>query len=229
MPACGRAEWLEKLIEPLTSAPPRYAGRLLAPLLSADGHTPFEVAMGATVLPQLADVQPRNSCRPAAARPLQSAWKRGAIPNGWTTARSRLRLCAARKVSAVCLCAGSDRSLQAGGSLKSFFRQYYLYARGRQGEPVAGSATSSATDVSRRHSTIPPQRDQSWFCCVCHRASIPQAALSTVDAHAAQLKTDPHPRSSRRSVVPVIAYGRLAKMMGYPVGVWWRIQHKQKS
>ena len=54
-------QWLEKLVEPLAFSRSGKQGReVCAGFFLPDVHTPFEVAMGATVLPQLDDVQPEK-------------------------------------------------------------------------------------------------------------------------------------------------------------------------
>ena len=62
-------QWLEKLIEPLVTTPtpvlprPENMGQrreVSAGFFLPEVHTPFEVAMGATVLPQLDEIQPET-------------------------------------------------------------------------------------------------------------------------------------------------------------------------
>jgi len=77
-----------------------------------------------------------------------------------------------------------------------------------------------------------PQCDQFLvLAAVCHRRSVvPEAALSTVDPHAAQPKSIRICAAQGHRMGAVIRVtGDIAKMIGYPIGIAWRIQHKQRS
>lgn len=123
-------DWLENLIAPfLTPEPPPAVAGFFIP----DVETAFEVAMGATVLPLVTDVNPRTflpSSRSVAFT--KTAWqKAGGYPE-WIDFCEDLifdfRLM--EKAGPFVFAPQAVARFKPRTSLKSFFRQYYLYARG---------------------------------------------------------------------------------------------------
>jgi hypothetical protein len=201
-----------------------------------DVHTPFEVAMGATVLPQLDDVQPEKflpSSRSVAFT--KAAWRAvGGYPE-WLDYCEDLVFDFAllEKYRPFAFAPEAIAHFKPRGSLKSFFRQYYLYARGdgkanlwlkrhliRYGTYLVGIPAMALL------SAISP-----WFLLLYGIGAVlylkrPYQRLFPMlrrlnQSAVAQLKAI--------GWVPVIRVtGDVAKMLGYPAGVWWRIQHKQK-
>jgi len=240
-------QWLEKLIKPLTPSPthasahfsvPRSGGQgrkeVCAGFFLPDVQTPFEVAMGATVLPQLDDVQPEKflpSSRSAAFT--KAAWQAvGGYPE-WLDYCEDLVFDFAllEKYRPFAFAPEAIAHFKPRGSLKSFFRQYYLYARGdgkanlwlkrhfiRYGTYLAGIPGIALL------SAISP-----WFLLLV----VIGAALYLKRPYQRLI---PMLRSLNRSTsaqleaigwVPVIRVtGDIAKMIGYPAGVWWRLKHK---
>ena len=229
-------KWLEKLVEPLVFSRSDKQGReVCAGFFLPDVHTPFEVAMGATVLPQLEDVQPEAflpSSRSVAFT--KAAWQAvGGYPE-WLDYCEDLVFDFAllRKYGSFGFAPEAIAYFKPRGSLKSFFRQYYLYARGdgkanlwlkrhliRYGTYLIGIPTIALLG------TLSP-----WFL------------LLYVVGVALYLKRPyqrliPLMRGLNRSGqlkaigwVPIIRVaGDIAKMIGYPIGVRWRIRHKPRN
>jgi glycosyltransferase involved in cell wall biosynthesis len=222
--------WLEKLVEPLAPTSPVSAGFFLP-----DVHTPFEIAMGATVLPQLGDVKPEKflpSSRSVAFT--KSAWQAvGGYPE-WLDYCEDLVFDFAllKKYGSFAFAPEAIAHFRPRGSLKSFFRQYYLYARGD------GKANLWLKRHLIRYGTylvgIP--------AIALLGAISPWFLLLYVIGAGLYLKRPyqrliPSLRRLNRSGqlkaigwVPVIRVaGDIAKMLGYPIGIVWRIRHKPKS
>ncbi|HSD83101.1 MAG TPA: glycosyltransferase [Anaerolineae bacterium] len=230
-------QWLEKLIEPLTPSPslPRSSkqGReICAGFFLPDVHTPFEVAMGATVLPQLIEIQPEKflpSSRSVAFT--RAAWQAvGGYPE-WLDYCEDLIFDFAllEKYRSFAFAPEALVYFKPRGSLKSFFRQYYLYARGdgkaqlwlkrhliRYGAYLVGLPGIALL------SAISP-----WFFLLYLIGAVlylkrPYQRLSSL-RHSLS-------RSGQLQAfgwVPLIRVaGDIAKMLGFPVGVWWRLTHK---
>jgi len=223
-------QWLEKLIERLTPTQVVSAGFFLP-----DVHTPFEIAMGATVLPQLEDVKPEKflpSSRSVAFT--KEAWQVvGGYPE-WLDYCEDLIFDFAllKKYGSFAFAPKAIAHFKPRSSLKSFFTQYYLYARGdgkanlwlkrhlvRYGTYLVGVPAIALL------SAISP-----WFLLLY----VIGAVLYLKRPYQRLM---PSLRSSNRSSqlqaigwVPIIrAAGDVAKMIGYPVGVAWRIRHKQEN
>jgi hypothetical protein len=202
-----------------------------------DVRTPFEVAMGATVLPQLDDVQPEKflpSSRSVAFT--KAAWQAvGGYPE-WLDYCEDLVFDFAllEKYRPFAFAPEAIAYFKPRGSLKSFFRQYYLYARGdgkanlwlkrhliRYGTYLVGIPAVALL------SAISP-----WFLLlyVIGAALYLKRPYQRLIPMLRRLNRSAFAQLQAIGWVPVIRVtGDAAKMLGYPVGVWWRIQHKQKS
>jgi glycosyltransferase involved in cell wall biosynthesis len=231
--------WLEKLVAPFTPLPasPRsdkQGEEVVAGFFLPDVRTPFEVAMGATVLPRLEDVKPEKflpSSRSVAFT--KAAWQAvGGYPE-WLDYCEDLVFDFAllKKCGSFAFAPDAIAHFKPRSSLKSFFRQYYLYARG----------DGKANLWLKRHLI----RYVTYFVGIPAIALLsaisPWFLLLYMIGAALYLKRPyqrliPSLRSLNRSGqlraigwVPVIRVaGDIAKMIGYPIGVAWRIQHKQK-
>jgi glycosyltransferase involved in cell wall biosynthesis len=232
--------WLEKLVEPLvpTLALPRSneRGRVVsAGFFLPDVHTPFEVALGATVLPQLADIQPEKflpSSRSVAFT--RAAWQAvGGYPEWIDYCEDLLFDLALReKFGTFAFAPEAIVYFKPRSSLNSFFRQYYLYARGdgkadlwlkrhliRYGTYLIGVPAIALLSV------ISP-----WFLLLY----VVGAALYLKRPYQ---RLSPLLRRLSRSGqlkaigwVPIIRVaGDIAKMAGYPVGVRWRRQNRRRQ
>jgi glycosyltransferase involved in cell wall biosynthesis len=190
----------------------------------ADAHTTFERAMGATVLPTLDDVRPESflpSSRSVLFR--RRAWAAvGGYPE-WLDYCEDLVFDLALRRSGHRFAFASDALVwfRTRGSLRSFFKQYFLYARG----------DGKADLWRRRHAVRYGTYVAAVWLLSCGRLGWLLLVLGDVAycrRPLERLKTQAHRLSAvelARAVmlVPVIRLvGDLAKMLGYPVGVWWR-------
>jgi glycosyltransferase involved in cell wall biosynthesis len=223
-------DWLEHLVAPF-DARPELAG--VAGFFVADPLTPFEVAMGATVLPIANEIKPGRfmpSSRSAAFR--KTAWGAiGGYPE-WLdygedlvfdfriAARSRPFHFAPKAVV----------HFRPRSSLPAFWRQYFLYARG----------DGKADLFPRRHMI----RYLTYFAAlpILLAAALlisPTWWLALIPG-AAFMVSRPYVRLVRQwndlgavgkliaaLWVPVIRLvGDLAKMVGYPAGRLWRLRNR---
>ncbi len=233
-------QWLEKLVEPLLSPLPtsprtnEQGEEICAGFFLPDVHTPFEIAMGATVLPQLEDVTPEKflpSSRSVAFT--KEAWHTvGGYPE-WLDYCEDLIFDFAllKQYGSFAFAPDAIAHFKPRGSLKSFFKQYYLYARGdgkahlwlkrhviRYGTYLISLPAIALLGV------ISP-----WFLLL-----YPIGAVLYLKRPYQRLL--PMLRNLNRSGqlraigwVPVIRVaGDIAKMIGYPIGIAWRIQHKHR-
>jgi glycosyltransferase involved in cell wall biosynthesis len=232
-------QWLEKLVERLTPLPasPRSSEQgkeVCAGFFLPDVRTPFEVAMGATVLPQLEDVQPEKflpSSRSVAFT--KAAWQAvGGYPE-WLDYCEDLVFDFAllEKYRAFAFAPEAIAHFKPRGSLKSFFKQYYLYARGdgkanlwlkrhliRYGTYLVGLPGIALLSVI-----------SSWFLMlyVIGAALYFKRPYQRLIPSLRRLK----PSGQLKAIgwVPIIRVtGDIAKMMGFPIGLAWRIQHKRE-
>ena len=233
-------QWLEKLVEPMAPIPtlPRSdeQGReVCAGFFLPDCHTPFEIAMGATVLPQLSDVNPATflpSSRSVVFT--KAAWQAvGGYPEWIDYCEDLLFDLALRKMyGAFAFAPEAIAYFKPRSSLKSFFRQYYLYARGdgkanlwlkrhliRYGTYLVGVPAIALLG------TISP-----WFWLL-----YVVGAILYLKRPYQRLR--PMLRGVNRSGqlkaigwVPIIRVaGDIAKMLGYPVGVRWRHRFRRQG
>ncbi|MGI8587318.1 MAG: glycosyltransferase [Chloroflexia bacterium] len=219
--------WLERLVAPFEGS----GGAEIAVasgFFSPDPQTVFERAMGATVLPALADIKPERflpSSRSVAFR--KDAWEAvGGYPE-WLDYSEDLVFDIALRDAGYRFAFVPDATalFRPRGSLRAFFRQYYLYARGD------GKADLWRRRHAIRYATyvaasilllLARKRPFAWlllavgagaYCAVPYRRLRPWLAGLT-----------PAERAQAIALVPIIRLtGDCAKMAGYPVGVlWWR-------
>ena len=229
-------DWLERLVSPLEkltgeeerpTAPAAVAG-----FFKPDPHTLFEVAMGAAVLPELCDVAPDRflpSSRSVAFLK-RAAEAIGGYPEWLDFCEDlvfdlRLR----ERFGAFIFAPEALVHFRPRGSLGAFFKQYYQYARGD------GKADLWRLRHAIRYFTyliaIPTigllgwRRGRRWWAL--YLLSIPAMFLTPWRRLAAMHDYDPIERLKGALWVPVIRVaGDVAKMIGYPVGLWWRRRHQ---
>jgi glycosyltransferase involved in cell wall biosynthesis len=122
-------DWLEKLIAPFAEGQTRVVAGFFRP----DARNVFEIAMGATVLPEARDVNPQTylpSSRSVAY--LKSAWEAaGGYPEWLDYCEDVVYdLNLRRQVKVFVFVPEAVVYFRPRGSLRAFARQYYLYARG---------------------------------------------------------------------------------------------------
>ena len=222
-------QWLEKLVEKAGQDDTRNVSHVVAGFFLPDVHTPFEIAMGATVLPQLREIDPAKflpSSRSVAFT--KAAWQAvGGYPEWLDYCEDLIFDFALRdKFGAFAFAPEAVAYFKPRSSIKSFFKQYYLYARGD------GKANLWLKRHLIRYATylvaLPvitwlAAKVNLWFAVLYIAGAAVYLkqpyqrlwpALRTLE-RAGQLKAI--------GWVPIIrVVGDIAKMMGYPVGVVWR-------
>jgi len=224
-------QWLEKLVAQDAFAHHHVVAGFFLP----DVHTPFEIAMGATVLPQLEDVQPEKflpSSRSAAFT--KEAWQAVSGYPEWLDYCEDLVFDFAllEKYQPFAFAPEAIAHFRPRGSLKSFFKQYYLYARGdgkanlwRKRHLIRYGTYLIGIPAIALLSAISP------WCLLLY------AIGAVLYLKRPYQRLTPSLRSLNRSGqlraigwVPIIRVaGDIAKMIGYPIGIAWRIRHKPKA
>jgi glycosyltransferase involved in cell wall biosynthesis len=229
--------WLERLVAPLEE---RLGGNgreadavAVAGFFQPDPHTPFEVAMGATVLPELRDVD--AECFLPSSRSVaflkRAAEAVGGYPEWLDFCEDlvfdlRLR----DRFGPFVFAPEALVYFRPRGSLRAFFKQYYQYARGD------GKADLWRVRHLVRYLTylvaVPlvgwlGWRDERYWWAL-YLASVPGMFL-TPWRRLPSLWRDYGPLDRVKAAlwVPVIrVVGDVAKMIGYPVGLSWRWRHR---
>ena len=221
--------WLEDLTQPIINDGASVASGWFEP----DPYTDFEVVMGATVLPTLKDIDPESflpSSRSIAY--LKSAWEAvGGYPEWLDYCEDLIYDLELReKFGPFPFVETAIAYFRPRGNMRTFYRQYYRYARG----------DGKANLWQKRHAV----RYLTYLLALPlllrliskgHRAGMPLLLLGTAvysRRPVERLWGDVrawHPLSRLRAfmLIPIIRFvGDVAKMIGYPVGLWWRWKHK---
>jgi glycosyltransferase involved in cell wall biosynthesis len=218
-------DWLEKLAGPIVAGSATAAG-----FFRPDPQTPFEVAMGATVLPAVADVNPDTflpSSRSVAF--LRTAWEAaGGYPEWLDYCEDLVFDLTLRELyGAFPFVPQAVALFRPRGSLKAFAVQYFRYARGDGKADLWRKrhfvryvtylvAVPLAVWMGINHSP--------WYLLLLLLGGAaytwrPAQRLAALWGNLAAWQ-----RLYALASVPVIRLvGDLAKMVGYPVGVWWRL------
>jgi glycosyltransferase involved in cell wall biosynthesis len=226
-------QWLAKLAAPLESPASSFQlPAAVAGFFVPDVRTTFEIAMGATVLPTVDEVKPESflpSSRSVAFT--KEAWAAAGGYPEWIDYCEDL-IFDFRLRDAACPFAWAPDAVahfRPRGTLKSFFKQYYRYARGDgkadlwRKRHVIRYATylvilPSLLALSLFHSPgwwFVLLAGVMFYCATPYRRlRSSQVALTTMEQVKAAL------------LVPVIrAVGDIAKMLGYPAGWVWRLRN----
>lgn len=200
-----------------------------------DSATTFEVAMGATVLPDVDDITPSGFLPSSRSILLRRAvWEQvGGYPEWLDYCEDLVFDLALRRAGA--RFAFAPRAVawfRPRGSLGSFYRQYYLYARGdgkadlwrrrhaiRYATYVAGCALvmRMLTARSGRGRVVP------LLALAAGAIAYTARPYARLWPHLATRSADERARAL--AVVPLVRLvGDVAKMLGYPVGVLWRLK-----
>jgi glycosyltransferase involved in cell wall biosynthesis len=224
--------WLERLVAPLERTI-SVETHVVAGFFRPDPRTLFEVAMGATVLPELRDVDPAGflpSSRSVAVRKAAAEAVEG-YPEWLDYCEDlifdlRLR----NRFGPFIFSPGALVYFRPRGSLRGFVKQYYQYARG-----------DGKADLWRRRHLIRYftylvavpgigvlgwRRKRLWLAL--YLISIP-GMLLTPWRRLPPLwgEYGPLDRLKAFLLVPIIrVIGDVAKMVGYPVGLWWRWRNR---
>lgn len=223
--------WLEELVKPIESGETAVSSGWF----EADPYTDFEVVMGATVLPHRRDINPDSflpSSRSVAF--LKSAWETvGGYPEWLEHSEDLVFDFALReKYGAFPFVDTAVAYFRPRSSLRDFFKQYYLYAKGD------GKANLWPLRHLIRYATyllaLPTLLALIWKE---RRFAWGLLALGTglyCQKPAQRLWTNtwgwrPPARARAFALIPIIRLvGDIAKMIGYPVGLLWRIKHQSK-
>lgn len=217
--------WLEEIIRPLR----KDGAMVVSGWFEADPYTDFEVVMGATVLPELRDVDPRTflpSSRSVAFH--KDAWRAiGGYPE-WLDYGEDLIFDMAlyERYGPFPLASRAIAYFRPRRTLRAFYRQYYLYARGD------GKANLWPERHAVRYATyllvIPLLLRLIWREKWVGWAGLLGGSIAYCQRPAQRLwRATPGWRLPSRiralALVPIIrVVGDVAKMAGYPVGVLWR-------
>lgn len=218
--------WLETIVAPFAGPDPP---DVVAGFFRSDPRTLFEVALGATVLPEERDVQPERflpSSRSVAFT--RAAWSRAGGYPEWLDYCEDLVFDLALKRQG-CRFAWAPAALayfRPRPDLLAFARQYYRYARG----------DGKADLWRKRHAVRYGVYLGAPLLLALTRLHPATVALVLAGAGLycrrplARLRPWLVGRPAREAalavaLVPLIRLvGDLAKMAGYPVGVWWRLR-----
>jgi glycosyltransferase involved in cell wall biosynthesis len=225
------ANWLEEITRPLLE---NSSLQVVGGFFQADAQTVFEAAMGATVLPLIDEIDSATflpSSRSIAVR--KSALTQvGGYPEWLDYCEDLIFDLRLKQFAKFTFAPGALVHFRPRSSLRSFFKQYYLYARG-----------DGKADLWRKRHAI---RYATYF------VAAPAVALLGALAHpllwalylpgAVVYLYQPYRRLPRvlreagctsrtqrlqaAALVPIIrVVGDIAKMIGYPVGWRWRLQN----
>jgi glycosyltransferase involved in cell wall biosynthesis len=223
--------WLEALIRPIIDGNAAVVGGWFEP----DPYTDFEVVMGATVLPTLDDIRPETflpSSRSVAFT--KAAWQQvGGYPE-WLDYSEDLifDLALRERYGTFSFAPKAVAYFRPRKNLRVFARQYYLYARGD------GKANLWPKRHAVRYLTylvgIPGLlwfiwrgKWWGWFLGLVGTAVYCRRPIQRLwpDTYGWR----PPDRIRALVLVPIIRLvGDVAKMVGYPVGILWRIWNKLK-
>ena len=218
-------DWLEKLIAPFAAPQTQVVAGFFRP----DARNVFELAMGATVLPEARDVNPRTylpSSRSVAY--LKRAWEAaGGYPEWLDYCEDVIFDLNLRRVAGTFVFAPEAVVyFRPRGSLRAFFRQYYLYARGdgkanlfwRQHAVRYFAYLVAAPLLVYAALTVSPWL---WLAGLLAGLAYVRAPLRRLWPQLGPLAWPG--RLAALGLVPVIrVVGDAAKMVGYPAGWVWR-------
>ena len=221
-------DWLASITEPFRDPTVGISAGFFVP----DPSTVTELAMGATVLPSLADVSLATflpSSRSVAFR--RSVWERiGGYPE-WLDYCEDLVFDLAARVDgiAVAFAPGAVAHFRPRPTLRAHWHQYFRYARGDGKAALWGKrhairyltyATLVATAVAGKRGRF------AWpFIAIGVAGYMRRPYGRLVALWEGRTATE---RIGALALLPVIrAIGDAAKMAGYPVGVVWRIRHRR--
>lgn len=222
-------EWLAELVAPFESEnPPQVVSGFFVP----DPRSVFEIAMGASVLPVLADINPKRflpSSRSVAFT--RAAWEAsGGYPEWLDYCEDLIFNFRLRALShPFAFAPRAVAHFRPRSSLCSFFKQYYLYARGD------GKADLWRKRHAIRYFTylvagpllvvLGWRKSRWWWGVMAGLAAVGLFATPYRRLWPRLQSLAWRERLQAILWVPVIRVtGDIAKMIGYPVGWLWRIR-----
>ena len=227
--------WLEALVAPFENEEPDHSIAVVAGWFVADPQTPFETAMGATVLPQVQEVKADTflpSSRSVAFR--KTAWERiGGYPEWLDYCEDLVFDFRLRDLyGPFHFAPEATVHFRPRSSLRDFFKQYYQYARGD------GKADLWRVRHAVRYLTYLVAGPALVALALFHSAWWGLALLAGAAAYTITpyrrlwpmlAAYGPFDRMKALLLVPVIrVVGDVAKMIGYPVGLVWRWRNRHR-
>jgi hypothetical protein len=221
--------WLEELVRPIE----REGAPLVAGWFEPDPYTDFEVALGATVLPSLGDVDPVRflpSSRSVAF--LKTAWEAAGGYPEWLDYGEDLLFDQAllEHYEGFAFAPRAVAYFRPRPNLRAFFRQYYHYGRG----------DGKANLWPKRHAIrfltylvflplllrdIWYGRTRGWLGLVAGVAAYSYRPARRL--WPATWSWRPPSRLRAFALIPIVRLtGDVAKMLGYIAGTAWRWQHR---
>ena len=221
--------WLEELTQPIIDGKATVCSGWFEP----DPYTDFEVVMGATVLPTRGDIDPESflpSSRSVAFS--KAAWEAvGGYPEWLDYSEDLVFDFALReKYGTFPFVDTAVAYFRPRSSLRSFFRQYYTYARGD------GKAKLWPLRHLIRYITYLVELPM-VFVMIWREKWLGWALLFTgVGAYSRRPAQRlwltmwawrPPSRLRAFALIPIIRFvGDVSKMLGYPVGLLWRCRYR---
>ena len=214
-------DWLAQLVAGLSEDVDVVSGFFVGEV-----ETTFDKAMGATVLPALADVDARTflpSSRSVLFR--KAAWHRaGGYPEDLDYCEDLVfDLKLKRQGSRFAFAPRAVAHYRPRSSLRAFFQQYYRYARGdgkadlwRKRHAIRYATYVAMLSLMRRGGWA-------WLLLLAGGLIYTRRPLQRLDVASMTVRQAAY----AVALVPVIRLvGDVAKMLGYPVGVAWRLRNR---
>lgn len=250
------SHWLERIVQPLLADP---HCQMVGGFFTPDYTNTFELAMSATVLPLADEINPATflpTSRSVAFR--KAVWEAVEGYPEWLDycedlifdLRVKLSI-DGKTASKLAFAPDALVAFRPRGSLRSFFKQYYLYARGD------GKADLWRKRHAARYLTylvaLPAVFLLGWlvhpllWLLVLPGAYVylrqPFARLVKMQVASDKLEVESRKSQDEMATDSVLAtqysalisslyiplirvVGDVAKMLGYPVGWWWRLRHQ---
>jgi glycosyltransferase involved in cell wall biosynthesis len=224
--------WLEELLRPLEEG----EAAVVSGWFEADPYTDFEVIMGATVLPEWREIDPDAflpSSRSVAFH--KEAWQAvGGYPE-WLDFSEDLvfDLALRRKYGPFPFARWAVAYFRPRGSLRAFARQYFYYARGDGKANLwpKRHAVRYVTYLFALPGILWLLWREKWYGWLLLLAGL--GAYCRRPAQRLWSATDgwrPPSRLRALAMIPIIRLiGDVAKMIGYPAGLWWRYRREPES
>jgi len=225
-------QWLEKITAPFSEA---NAPDVVSGFFLPDPHGVFETALAATTLPALRDIRPESflpSSRSVAYR--TSAWQQVNGYPEWLDYGEDLVFDFALQRAGFHFQFAPDARVyfRPRPTLGKFFKQYYLYARGDgkanlwlKRHLIRYATYLLAIPLSFVLLPIAPLISVlMWLIGAVAMFGTPYRRLLGLWKNLSFIE-----KISTIVYVPIIRIaGDIAKMIGYPIGVWWRISGQRK-
>jgi glycosyltransferase involved in cell wall biosynthesis len=227
--SCCAPEWLECLVAPFENPPVQVVAGFFRP----DPRSVLETAMGATVLPEVRDVNPRTflpSSRSVAYR--KAAWQAvGGYPEWLDFCEDVVFDLALRsRFGPFVFAPEAVVAFRPRGSLRALARQYYQYARGD------GKARLFTRQHAVRYAaylvvapllTYAALKVSPWLWLAGLLAGLAYLRLPLRRLRPYLPRLTPAGRLGALAYLPLIRLtGDVAKMLGYPAGVAWRLRRR---